>query len=230
MLTVTSGVDLAAVLSSAHRGVDASSDTVSGSRHLTLLLCRRALMGCAVIRESCLNNDPVLSTERLVLRHLDFDDAPFVLELVNEPGWLQYIGDKGVRSLDDAKRYLQTGPLSSYERFGFGLYKIERREDHVSLGMCGLLKRDALEHPDIGFALRAEHAGRGYALEAASATLQHAKALGMDRLLAITTPKNHASQKLLRKLGFRFDKEITMGAEPLHLFALSLDAHAMEDR
>ena len=175
-----------------------------------------------------MSNDSVLSTERLVLRRFRLDDAPFVLALVNEPGWLRFIGDRGVRTLDDARRYLQTGPLELYARFGFGLYLIERRADGACLGMCGLLRRDTLDAPDIGFALQAQHAGQGYAFEAASATLQHARDLGIDRLLAITTPDNSASQALLAKLGFQFEREITL-AETLHLFAVELGVSAMED-
>lgn len=167
----------------------------------------------------------VLRTERLGLRRFDLDDAPFILELVNEPEWLRFIGDKGVSSLADAQRYLQTGPLDMYARVGFGLYLVERNTDCVPIGMCGLIKRDALECVDIGFALLARHAGQGFALEAAAATLAHARDLGLPRLMAITTPDNVASQKLLKKLGMTFDREITMtsDAELLHLFVMDLN-------
>ncbi len=166
----------------------------------------------------------LMETERLRLRRLDLDDAAFILELVNEPGWLRFIGDKGVRSIAAARSYLETGPLAMYARLGFGLYGVEHKADGALLGMCGLIKRETLPHVDIGFALFARHTGRGFALEAASAVLAHARELGLKRLLAITTPDNAASQKLLMKLGMTFDREIILppGAEPLHLFFLDL--------
>jgi RimJ/RimL family protein N-acetyltransferase len=177
-----------------------------------------------------LSTQYVLSTERLILRRFVLDDAPFVIALVNEPGWLEYIGDKGVHTIEDAQRYLEAGPLKMYQQFGFGLYLIERKTDATAIGMCGLIKRDALDDVDIGFALLASVAGQGFAFEAASAVVRLAKSLGLPRLLAITTPTNRSSQKLLGKLGLQFDKEITMGpeAEPLHLFAVELDAQARE--
>jgi RimJ/RimL family protein N-acetyltransferase len=166
----------------------------------------------------------VLTTERLALRRLELDDAPFVIELVNEPGWLQHIGDKGVHSIEDAHRYLRTGPLESYAKNGFGLYLVERKMDGAPIGMCGLVKRDALEYADIGFAFLARVARQGYAHEAATAVVAHAKSLGLPKLLAITTPTNRPSQNVLRKVGLRFDREITMpaGTEVLHLFVADL--------
>jgi RimJ/RimL family protein N-acetyltransferase len=167
----------------------------------------------------------VIRTERLGLRRLTLADAPFILELVNEPDWLRFIGDKGVSSLAGAEHYLQAGPLAMYERFGFGLYLVERSTDAMPLGMCGLVKRDTLECVDIGFAFLARHRGRGFALEAATATLAHARELGLQRLMAITTPDNAASQKLLKKLGMAFDREIalTPEAERVHLFVMDLN-------
>jgi ribosomal-protein-alanine N-acetyltransferase len=146
----------------------------------------------------------VLETERLVLRRLATDDAPFLLELLNEPSFLRYIGDKGVRTEADARRYVEAGPLASYERFGFGLYRVELRESGEPIGMCGLLKRDALPDVDVGFAFLPR---KGYAFESAAAVLAHARdALGRGRILAITTPDNVASIRLLEKLGFRFER------------------------
>lgn len=167
----------------------------------------------------------VMRTERLGLRRLDLDDAPFILELVNEPDWLRFIGDKGVSSLEDAEHYLHAGPLDMYARFGFGLYLVERSADGMPIGMCGLIKRDTLECVDIGFAFLARHRGQGFALEAARATLAHAGDLGLKRLMAITTPDNAASQKLLAKLGMTFDGEIalTPDVERLHLFVTDLE-------
>ena len=115
----------------------------------------------------------VLETERLALRRLTLDDAEFIFRLVNEPSWLRFIGDKNVRNLDDARNYLRTGPLDMYERFGFGMFLVERKHDGVAVGACGLLKRDTLPDPDIGYAFLPEYWGKGYALEAASAVLEY---------------------------------------------------------
>jgi ribosomal-protein-alanine N-acetyltransferase len=167
----------------------------------------------------------VIQTERLGLRRFDLDDAPFILDLVNEPDWLRFIGDKGVSSLGDAQRYLQAGPLEMYARLGFGLYLVERRADGLPIGMCGLVKRETLECVDIGFAFLARYRRQGFALEAAKATLAHARDLGLQRLMAITTRDNVASKKLLGKLGMTFDREIAtaLDAELLHLFTMDLN-------
>jgi RimJ/RimL family protein N-acetyltransferase len=150
---------------------------------------------------------PVLETERLVLRRLTTDDAPFILELLNDPAFLRYIGDKGVRTLADACRYIETGPMASYERHGFGLYRVELRDGGEAIGMCGLLKRDYLPDVDIGFALLPRHRSQGYAFESASAVLAHARdTLGIEHVLAITSPDNVASIGLLEDLGFRFER------------------------
>jgi ribosomal-protein-alanine N-acetyltransferase len=166
----------------------------------------------------------VIETERLLLRHVRLDDAPFIVELLNEPGWLRYIGDKGVNCLEDAHRYLSAGPLDMYQRLGFGLYLVERKRDSAPIGLCGLIKRDTLECVDIGFAFSASANGEGYAIEAATATLAHARDLGLQRLMAITTTDNYTSQKLLRKLGMRFEREVQFqgDSEPLHLYSIDL--------
>lgn len=159
----------------------------------------------------------VTETERLSLRLLNVDDGEFILELLNEPSWLQFIGDKGVRSLEDARTYIATGPIAMYERFGFGLYVTERRADGVPMGICGLIKRDWLEDVDIGFAFLPRYWGRGYAHEAAAAVMEYGRnALGLSRIVAITSPDNASSARLLEKLGLRFDRMIRMkddGAE-----------------
>jgi RimJ/RimL family protein N-acetyltransferase len=151
--------------------------------------------------------NPVLETERLVLRRLTADDAAFILELLNDPAFLRYIGDKGVRSHADACRYIESGPVASYERHGFGLYRVELKDGGEPIGMCGLLKRDYLPDADIGFALLPRYRSQGYAFESASAVLAHARdTLGLMRVLAITTPDNVASIDLLEDLGFRFER------------------------
>ena len=164
----------------------------------------------------------VLETERLVLRRLSVEDAPFVLGLVNEPSWIRFIGDRGVRTLEDARSYILKGPVAMYERLGFGLYLTELKEGAVPLGMCGLIKRDSLPDVDIGFAFLPRFWGKGYALEAATAVLAHGKrALGLERIVAITSPDNQSSIKLLEKLGFRFERRLVLAGDTseVNLFA-----------
>ena len=162
----------------------------------------------------------ILDTSRLALRQLSLADAPLVLELLNEPGWLRFIGDKGVRNLEDACTYLRTGPMTSYELYGFGLYLVERTSDAQPLGMCGLLKRDTLPDVDIGFALLERHHGYGYAREAASGVMAYARStLRLKRILAITTVDNVASARVLEGIGMQFERMIKMADEPeLRLF------------
>ncbi|HEY8410690.1 MAG TPA: GNAT family N-acetyltransferase [Pyrinomonadaceae bacterium] len=149
----------------------------------------------------------VLETERLILRHFNLDDAPFVLTLLNEPSFLHYIGDKKVRTLDDARQYITNGPRASYERHGFGLYRVELAGSNTPIGMCGLLKRDELPDPDIGFGFLPDYWNKGFAFEAATAVLTHARErLKLHRVLAIVNPDNDASIKLLEKLGLRFER------------------------
>lgn len=148
-----------------------------------------------------------LETARLVLRRLCDDDAPFIVGLLNEPSFLRYIGDKGVHSEEDARRYLRDGPLASYERHGFGLYLVELKESGQPIGISGLLKRDYLEDPDIGFAFLPPFWSQGYARESAEAVLaQGRERFGLRRVLAITSPDNRASIALLGRLGFRFER------------------------
>jgi RimJ/RimL family protein N-acetyltransferase len=145
----------------------------------------------------------ILQTERLALHAFTLDDAPFVLELLNDPDFLRYIGDKGARDVDGARAYLEAGPLAGYARHGFGLWRVERRADGLNLGMCGLLKRDHLEHPDVGYAFLPVARGQGYALEAVAATVAYARApLGLHEICAITTVDNQASIRVLERAGF----------------------------
>jgi len=156
----------------------------------------------------------IIETGRLILSELSLEDAPFIMELVNEPDWLRFIGDRGVRNLDDARGYIQKGPMDMYARLGFGLYKVTLKADGTPLGMCGLLKRDSLPDADIGFAFLARHRGRGYAREAAEATLAYARSsCGLKRILAITSPDNERSIGLLQKLGFTYEKTVQLSAD-----------------
>jgi RimJ/RimL family protein N-acetyltransferase len=150
-----------------------------------------------------------LETERLILRRLTAADAEFVMELVNEPAFIRNIGDKGVRNLQDAVGYITSGPIASYAQHGFGLYRVELKDSGVLVGMCGLLKRDTLEHPDIGFAFLKRHWGQGYAYESASAVMRYAReVLGLPRIVAITAPDNEGSRRVLEKIGMRLEKMI----------------------
>jgi RimJ/RimL family protein N-acetyltransferase len=165
----------------------------------------------------------VAETERLILRRLALSDAEFILRLVNEPSWLEFIGDKGVRNLADACDYLRKGPFAMYERHGFGLFRVELRPTGEVVGLCGLLKRDSLPAPDIGFAFLPQFWGKGYAHEAAAAVLELGqRAFGLERILAITTPGNRASIRVLEKIGLEFEGMITSdGGEQLKLFGRS---------
>ena len=167
----------------------------------------------------------VLETPRLALARLSPDDAAFILELLNDPSFLRYIGDRGVRSLDDARRYIETGPMASYERHGFGLYRVGLRTTGEPIGICGLLKRDTLPDADVGFALLPAFRSRGYAYEAASAVLAAARAVhGLARVLAITAPDNTISMRLLEKLGFHLEGQTRLpdGTVELSVFVRAL--------
>ena len=149
----------------------------------------------------------ILRTARLQLRELAPRDAPFILVLLNEPSFIQNIGDRGVRSLADAHEYLVNGPIASYTRHGFGLYRVELAATDEPIGICGILQREALPDPDLGFAFLPAYWGQGFAFEAAAAVRSYARSqLGVGRLLAITSPRNDASIRLLERLGFRFER------------------------
>ena len=145
----------------------------------------------------------ILDTERLSLREFTPQDAPFLMRLVNEPGWIRNINDPGVRTPDDALAWAEGRLFKAYRELGHGFWAVERRTDGELVGMCGLFKRPALPEPDLGYALLAEHEGQGYALEAARGCVAHAKAvLGWTTLMAITAIDNPPSVALLAKLGF----------------------------
>lgn len=152
-----------------------------------------------------------LETERLRLREFTAADATFIVKLLNSPGWLRYIGDRGVRTEADALNYIAQGPRASYARYGYGLWCVARKEDGVPVGMCGLLKRDALPDVEVGFAFLPEHAGLGYAQESARAVVEAGRRrFGLRRLAAITQPTNAASIRVLEKLGLTYERMATM--------------------
>jgi len=147
----------------------------------------------------------ILHTPRLVLDELETDrDADFILALLNEPGFLENIGDRGVRDLAGARAYIEEGPRAAYAGYGYGLWRATERDGGRPVGLCGLVKRDGLKDPDIGYAFLASAWGRGYASEAARAGLDHARRhLRLGRIVAITTPGNTASQAVLKKIGLK---------------------------
>jgi RimJ/RimL family protein N-acetyltransferase len=153
----------------------------------------------------------LIETERLSLCELTADDAPFILELLNDSSFLRFIGDKGVRTLEDAREYIRKGPVDSYQRHGFGLYLVKLRDGEVPIGICGLVKRETLEDVDIGFAFLPRFWSQGYALESASAVMTYGRrVIGLNRIVAITDPDNESSIRLLGKLGLRFDRMVQL--------------------
>ncbi len=148
-------------------------------------------------------SDTIASTERLTLRRLAPDDAPFIVRLLNDPAFLEHIGDKGVRNLDDALRYLEEGPIAMYANHGHGLYGVALKESGELIGISGLLRRDEYEDIDLGYAFLAEHRGGGYASEAGAAVLRIAsEVIGAKKVIALVAPANAASIRVLEKLGF----------------------------
>ena len=146
----------------------------------------------------------IATTARLRLRELDEDDAGFMVELLNQPDFLRFIGDRGVRDEVQARSYLRDGPIAGYARHGMGMYAVEPRDGGAPIGLCGLVVRDGLPGPDIGFAFLPPYYGQGYAFEAARAVLDLARhALALPRVLAIVSPGNDRSIALLRRLGLR---------------------------
>ncbi len=153
----------------------------------------------------------ILETERLALSRLTLDDAAFVLELLNDPDFIRYIGDRGVRTAEDARRYLLDGPLASYERFGFGLWRVGLKATAEAIGICGLVKRDALSDVDIGFAFLARHRSQGFAAESAAAVRDYAfSTAGLTRLVAITLPGNTGSVRVLEGIGLKFERRLRL--------------------
>ena len=169
----------------------------------------------------------VLETERLVLRRFTLEDAAFTFELVNDPAWLQHIGDRNVKSLEDARAYLRRGTLAQYERVGYGMYVVCLKASGTPIGTCGLIKRDGLDDVDIGFAFLPAHRGQGFALESASAVLEHGRRdLGLKRIVAIVADANDRSIRILEKLGLRFERRIQLPGdhEEIQLYAVVLGA------
>lgn len=153
----------------------------------------------------------ILETERLFLRHFTEEDAEFILELLNEPGFIRKIADRGIRTIADAKAYIQNVPITSYAKHGFGLFAVELKEPCIPIGMCGLIRRDVLPDVDIGYALLERYWNKGYASEAAAAVLDYGyTVIGLEQIVAVTALDNHASAKVLEKIGLQFDRIINL--------------------
>jgi RimJ/RimL family protein N-acetyltransferase len=164
-----------------------------------------------------------IKTENLQLRPFELTDAPFILALVNSEGWLKYIGDRNIHSIEDAVAYLTNGPLKSYQQHQFGLCMVVEKAGNNAVGMCGLIKRETLEHPDLGFAFLPEWSRKGYATEIARAVIQYAfDHLNLAELAAITVPDNAASIAVLRKCGFIPAGDLIMPGDPKQLLKFQL--------
>jgi RimJ/RimL family protein N-acetyltransferase len=166
----------------------------------------------------------ILETQRLILRQLTTDDAEFIFELLNDPSWIQNIGDRNIQTLDDARAYIVNGPAASYAKNGFGLWLVALKETNESIGMCGLIRRENLEDVDIGYAFLPRFWGKGYAIEAARAVQDYAKdVVGLKRLVAIVDPLNEGSIRVLEKLGLRYEKMVRLSADDIDLKFFAID-------
>ena len=153
----------------------------------------------------------ILETERLVLEELSTGDEQFIFELMNSPGWIKHIGDRGIKTLKDAINYMNSRLIASYRVNGYGLFKVVLKDSSTPIGLCGLVNRSTLEYPDIGFAFLPDQSGKGYGYESASSILDYAKeVLGIEKVVAITSAENTKSQSLLEKIGLKFDKIIRL--------------------
>lgn len=170
-------------------------------------------------------SSPLISTERALIRKFNLDDAGFIVELLNSRGWLKYIGDRNITSVEAAKNYLANGPLLSYTKYGFGPYLVELKSSGEPIGMCSLIKRDGLEDVDIGFAFLDVFAQKGFAYEVSKALLSFAfHQLKLKRIVAITMASNPASILLIQKLGLRFDKTVRFPGDSEELLHYSIEA------
>ncbi len=167
-----------------------------------------------------------ITTERLTLRAFTLDDAPFIHELLNDPDWIRFIGDRGIHTLDDARRQIGEKYMAAYARDCFGLMLVSRNIDDAPIGMCGLIQRVGLDDVDIGFAFLPRYRGQGAALEAAQATLSHGRDfLKLKRVVAITLPINTSSISLLEKIGLQFESQVALpnDSETLHLYGINFE-------
>lgn len=167
----------------------------------------------------------ILETERLSLREVNKSDAEFILDLLNQPSFIKYIGDRNVRTLEDSRHFIETRFADSYERLGFGLWLVELKTNKTPIGICGFVKRDYLPDADIGFAFLPEYEKKGYGFESAGAVVKYgSETLDIKRVLAITSLDNESSGKLLERLGFKFD-ELIKSPDDKELKLFSLDVN-----
>lgn len=171
-----------------------------------------------------MSNQQLIATERLRIRPIEIGDAPFLLRLLNDPAFIRNIADRNVRTLDDAVRYMEAGPLASYAKNGFGLWLVTLAESGEAAGICGLLRRDVLPDVDIGYAFLPEFTGRGYALESARAVLEYGRnTLGFRRIVAVVDQDNAPSIRLLEKLGFRRESTVRLAPNDKELLLFAAD-------
>ena len=167
---------------------------------------------------------PELLTDRLRLRWMTADDAAFCLAMWNDPDFIRYVGDRGIRTLDQASEAMKSGMLKLYRDFGYGPYLLTRNEGSPPMGLCGLFKRENLDHPDVGYALLPEYCGSGYAFEAATAVMRHAREqMNLPCVKAIVSPGHSRSIRLLEKLGMRLEKALRMPGEDEDILLYSID-------
>ena len=172
-----------------------------------------------------MDNAFCLETDRLVLTRLTLEDAPLMLSVWNDPAFIRYVGDRGIRTLAEARSALRDGALKLYADYGYGPYRMCRKTDGDSVGICGLFRRDGLEDTDIGFSTLPHYCGQGFGYEAACAVIEHARVdARLSRLTALVSPENAASVRLIEKLGLIFEKMIRMPGEDsdVCLYAMQL--------
>lgn len=171
---------------------------------------------------SMLKGRIILQTERLILRQLTLSDTPFIIELLNTEGWIKYIGDRNVKTAEQARQYLINGPLKSYADNGFGLYLVTTKNTYSPIGMCGILKRSYLQYPDLGYAFLPGWAGKGYAVEMVKGVIEFAfNELKLEKILAVTLPENERSARLLLKTGMMFEERFVANNETLDKYSMS---------
>ena len=167
----------------------------------------------------------ILETERTILREVTAADAPFILELLNQPSFIKYIGDRQVRTLEEAQSYIESRFVGSYRQFGYGMWTVELKANHTPIGICGFVKRDSLPDADVGFAFLESFEKKGYAFESAAAVMTYgSEVLNLARVLAITSQDNESSGRLLEKLGFKFERLIDVPHDPAKLKLFSAEA------
>ena len=168
----------------------------------------------------------ILETERTILREVTTDDAEFILDLLNQPPFIKFIGDRNVRNVVQARDYIESRFTESYKRFGFGMWVVAFKDNQMSIGICGFVKRDSLPDADIGFAFLPQFEKKGYAFESADAVMKYGRdVLGLKCVLAITSPDNESSGRLLEKINFKFERLIKLSddTEEIKLFSAQIN-------